>query len=800
MAPPRLHPLLLLLVWSATAASRRQHHGRQQYLDEFSGLGGGEGTPLLRRHDEEEAAPIDALSRERDATPMFMSHGGLGDRLEAERRDADLDFSHTRHSLDMDRGVPVEFTHEDSKFPEEGSGEAERQDSLVVDTNKGKVRGVTLTASTGKLVDAWLGIPYAQKPIGENRSIQVYTGRYRLTQVDDGRYTNFALSLPLSPGSLRFRHPRPVDRWDANGEIHNATKMPNSCVQIIDTVFGDFSGAEVWNPNTPLSEDCLYINVVVPKPRPKSAAVMVWIFGGGFYSGSATLDIYDHKILVSEENIILVSMQYRLASLGFLYFDSSEVPGNAGMFDQLMALQWIHDNIHNFGGNPNNVTLFGESAGAVAVSLHLLSPLSRNLFSQAVMQSGSPTVPWGIISREESVLRGLRLAEAVNCPHNKTEIHLVIECLRTKNATDLVYNEWGTLGICEFPFVPLIDGAFLDETPHKSLAAKNFKKTNILMGSNTEEGYYFILYYLTELFRKEENVYVTREEFLQGVRELNPYVNNVARQAIIFEYTDWLNPDDPIKNRDALDKMVGDYHFTCNVNEFAHRYAETGNNVYMYYFKYRSANNPWPSWTGVMHADEINYVFGEPLNPGMNYLPQEVELSRRMMKYWANFAKTGEESSLHGHKVESGFHGHREESGLHGHREESGLHGHKEESCSHGHKEESGLHGHRFLTPTFIQLPLKEDGGLGIIQRQQTSERRGAPEFGNLLTDLVASVILTTKWCTRQSIAMIAPLLREMPVSPSLEEENANSGTSSYISVVRIQLVTRGGNCAHLRL
>ena len=97
---------------------------------------------------------------------------------------------------------------------------------------------------------------------------------------------------------------------------------------------------------------------------------------GGFYSGSATLDVYDHKTLVSEEKVILVSMQYRVASLGFLYFGTPDVPGNAGLFDQVMALEWVRDNIAAFGGNPDNVTLFGESAGAVSVSMHLLSPLS----------------------------------------------------------------------------------------------------------------------------------------------------------------------------------------------------------------------------------------------------------------------------------------------------------------------------------------------------------------------------------------------------------------------------------------
>ncbi|XP_029672946.1 acetylcholinesterase-like [Formica exsecta] len=466
-------------------------------------------------------------------------------------------------------------------------------DPLVVRTRKGMARGKTLTATTGKEVDAWFVIPYAQKPLGP----------------------------------LRFRHPRPVERWSG---VLNATALPNSCVQILDTVFGDFSGATMWNPNTQLSEDCLYVNVVVPRPRPTNAAVMVWIFGGGFYSGSATLDVYDHKTLVSEENVIVVSMQYRVASLGFLYFGTSDVPGNAGLFDQMMALQWVRDNIAAFGGNPENVTLFGESAGAVSVSMHLLSPLSRHLFNQAIMQSGSPTTPWAIISREESIVRGIRLAEAVGCPHERDNLREVIDCLLTKDAEELVKNEWGTLGICEFPFVPVIDGAFLDETPQRSLVTSSFKKANILMGSNTEEGFYFIIYYLTELFRIDgtEDVKVTRDQFISAVSELNPYVNQIGRHAIIYEY--------------ALDKLVGDYQFTCNVNEFAGRYADTGNTVYMYYFKHRSVNNPWPRWTGVMHADEISYIFGEPLDPSKHFTNEEIHLSKRMMRYWANFAKSGD--------------------------------------------------------------------------------------------------------------------------------------------------------------
>jgi acetylcholinesterase len=363
-------------------------------------------------------------------------------------------------------------------------------------------------------VDVWYGIPFAQPPVG----------------------------------NLRFRHPRPIDRWEG---IKETTKWPNSCVQILDSLFPGFPGAEMWNANTPISEDCLYINVAVPKPHPTNSAVLVWIYGGGYYSGTSTLEVYDPRVLVSEENIIFVSFQYRVASLGFLYFESEDVPGNAGMFDQILALQWVKDNIARFGGNPNNVTIFGESAGGASVSLHMLSPLSSGLFSQAVMQSASATVPWGVITKEESITRGIRLAELMKCPHDRKDLRATIDCLRQKNATELVEREWDGIvfGVAEFPFVPIIDGAFLDETPQTSLNQKHFKKTNVMLGANKDEGHYFIMYYLTDLFKKEENVFVSREQFTTAVGELNLYVKQVGKEAIVYEYTDWLNPLNPLNNR-----------------------------------------------------------------------------------------------------------------------------------------------------------------------------------------------------------------------------------------------------------
>jgi len=481
---------------------------------------------------------------------------------------------------------------------------------LVVETTKGKVRGVSLpTVHDERSVSAWLGVPYAQPPIG----------------------------------NMRFRHPRPMDHWEG---VKDTVRNPNSCVQIKDTMWPGFEGSEAWNANTPLSEDCLYLNVVVPQPHPQNAAVLLWIYGGGYWGGTTTLDLYDLRTIVSEENIIAVGIQYRVASLGFLYFDTEDAPGNAGMFDQLMAMQWVKNNIAKFGGNPNNITLMGESAGACSVSLHLLSPLSRNLFSQAIMQSASATVPWGVITKEESLIRGLRLAELMNCPHDKRNLRASIDCLRKANSTEMVYNEWEgiTVGLTIGIFTPIIDGSFLDEKPSVSLKKKDFKKTNILMGANRDEGIFFILYYLADMFKKEEDVFINRQEFMRAITELNVYANPLQKKAIEFEYTNWLNPGDPIKNREQVDRFTGDWQFTCPVVEFGHRYAETGNNVYMYYFSQRASNSPWPLWTGAMHADEIAFVFGFPLNRSRGYDEAEIRLSKKMMTYWANFAKTGNPS------------------------------------------------------------------------------------------------------------------------------------------------------------
>jgi carboxylesterase type B len=622
------------------------------------------------------------------------------------------------------------------------SGSADRP---IVATKKGLVKGITQRIFTGKFVDAFLGIPFAQPPVGK----------------------------------YRFRHPQPINPW--HGEL-DASRMSNSCYQVNDTFFGaTFSGTSIWNANTPLDEDCLHLNIWTPfgvanttitppqnigynrgsqntGSNSSKRPVLVWIFGGGFYSGTPTLTLYEGGALASEEDIIVVSINYRVSALGFLYFGRPDAPGNAGLFDQLLALQWINDNIEQFGGDPARVTIFGESAGAVSIAFHLLSPLSRNLFSQAILQSGAATCPWGYMEARDIIANGLQLAASLNCPSNQSDLDAVIECLRKADPMALVSQEVGqTRSIINFPFVPVVDGSFLLESPLESLAKSNFKQAPILLGSNNDEGGSWLVYLpefshcpssisnngehqtsqisssmvateapqtkagiinpdlqdshknynypedemeSLDLIKSErqtasgiqrgvsvagkvesipvnspksenqtlqrsaanqkqqqlaylqneskpckpnENLSLTREDFLRVIREdINPYAEHpIGKKAIVFEYSNWNNPNDPVSNYDGLDKIVGDYYFTCHVNEFAQRYAQAGNPVFMYYFKQRSSLSPWPKWMGVIHADEINFVFGEPLNQSYNYTQKEIELSRRMMKYWANFAKYG---------------------------------------------------------------------------------------------------------------------------------------------------------------
>ncbi|XP_035692509.1 acetylcholinesterase-like [Branchiostoma floridae] len=410
----------------------------------------------------------------------------------------------------------------------------------VIETTTGKVRGKVLNLY-GRQVVAFLGIPYAEPPIGP----------------------------------LRFKPPQPAKNWTS---VFDAFKYGNSCYQIKDTLFPNFTGSEAWNANTPLSEDCLKINVWMPNPPPADKTVMVWIYGGGFWYGTASLDYYDGKTIAAIENVVVVSMNYRVGSLGFLALGHPDAPGNMGLMDQNLALQWVQ---------------------------------KRKAF-----------------------------ARAVECP-TTVPLAQTIECLRSKPADYIIANEWVTSDpIFRFPHVPVIDGTFITEDPKTSIRRGNFKKCSLLAGAVKDEGTFFLIYGAPGFSKQTESL-ISRSQFLEGVKMSVPETNSFGVDAIAFQYTDWLKENDGVSNRDALDDVVGDHNVICPLNDFAHAYASFGQAVYKYSFEQRASNLVWPKWMGTPHGYEIEFQFGLPLEPKRNYTRDEANFSRRMMRNWANFARTG---------------------------------------------------------------------------------------------------------------------------------------------------------------
>ncbi|KAK2178847.1 hypothetical protein NP493_527g05011 [Ridgeia piscesae] len=487
---------------------------------------------------------------------------------------------------------------------------------LEVSTRSGKLRGFRETVE-GRDVDVFLGVPYARPPVGP----------------------------------LRFRRPQMTSPWSTTLD---ATRHPPACYQQVDESFERFQGVEMWNPNTNMSEDCLYLNIWAPADKGPSAGgetkartVMVWIYGGSFSSGSANLDVYDGRILAATNDVVVVSMQYRMGALGFLYLDVPEAPGNMGLLDQLMALQWVYNNIRAFGGDSHAITLFGESSGAASVGLHLLSPLSRKLVRYAIMESSSALSPWAVDLPSVARARATSLADSLGCDaRDVTPATAIFECIARHDARTISATMWTIPDRSHIPtpFVPTVDRYFLRDHPSNVLRKQRFKKTPVLMGVNEHEGSYFLVYIFPDVVTLNASRRISRAEFVRSLPTLVPQsrADDVTAASVSFEYgVPYRHGGATVDYRDVMEGLLGDVAFICPVVDFADAFADAGLPVYVYRFTHRTSQNAWPAWMGAMHGYEIDHVFGCPLNVSLNYTRAEAELSRRLMTYWTNFAKFG---------------------------------------------------------------------------------------------------------------------------------------------------------------
>ncbi|CAI5767886.1 cholinesterase-like [Podarcis lilfordi] len=476
------------------------------------------------------------------------------------------------------------------------------EDDLVVVTSSGSVQGKHLSSGFGN-VTAFLGIPYAEPPVGK----------------------------------LRFQKPVPHQPWS---KVLEATNFSNSCPQIVISGTPD---AETWAANTPLSEDCLYLNVWVPHPRPsKPAAVLVWIYGGAYFIGTTSLVIYNAEFLAAAENVIVVSMNYRLGPLGFLSLPPA-VPGNMGLMDQQLAMSWVKQNAAAFGGDPTRITIFGVSAGGASVAFHLLSPGSQPLFHRAVLESGASVAAWAWLNPEEARRRSQKLAKEMGCAQE--EVPALVSCLQGKNASEFQTAQFLVVDptvVLNPPFAPTTDGEFLTDEPRKLLESKNFTAKSIVIGTTSDEGSIFVLY-ASAFLNTTKDCLLTREQLLKGLQITVRNATSDFIKAAAERYSQ-AEPEGPARYRSAMGKACSDYLFVCPVTDVATAVTEAGSPVYVYTFRHRSTGSVWPEWLGAIHGAEVPYVFGTlTLLKGTKekHTKAELELISRVMRYWAEFARSG---------------------------------------------------------------------------------------------------------------------------------------------------------------
>lgn len=451
---------------------------------------------------------------------------------------------------------------------------------------QGPLCGNVVSTSAGKDVNAYLGIPFAESTGGRNR----------------------------------WRPPVSKAPW--NGTL-KATRLGPSCPQV----------TKVMNPQ---SEDCLSVNVWTPAERAESPrAVMVFIYGGAFIYGSNADPRYDGAYTAAFGDVVVVTMNYRLGAFGFLAGvkdkkTGEEINGNFGILDQILALEWVRDNIAAFGGDPDKVTIYGESAGAMSVGLHLLSsPRSEPLFRAGIMESNPLGLPYKSLKQSRSIAK--EFASNLGCTADD------IECMRdalpevvldAQAQKDFI---WPALfhGIRDMlVWAPVIDGEVLTAQPIE--AALNGKLTKpVIIGTNANEALIFVEKAKSGLGWKTVSGFDYRltMDFIFRDRDL--------REKIYEKY-----PPVSGDNTALISKALTEYLFTCpSLDAASHAAGQT----WSYLFDHKPSFNIWAQFPScadaVCHSVELPFVFHTAENEGRSFTAGENELSNLMVGYWTGFAK-----------------------------------------------------------------------------------------------------------------------------------------------------------------
>ncbi|MGI9073679.1 MAG: carboxylesterase/lipase family protein [Bryobacteraceae bacterium] len=414
-------------------------------------------------------------------------------------------------------------------------------------------------------------------------------------------------------GSLRWRPPQPAPSWTG---VRKATEFGARCMQ--GRIYEDM----VFRDPGP-SEDCLYLNVWTPATSAEGRLpVMVWIYGGGFQAGSASEPRQDGENL-AKKGVVVVSLNYRLGIFGFFSHPelTKESPhyasGNYGLLDQVAALEWVHKNIAGFGGDPENVTIFGESAGSISVSAQMASPLSRGLLKQAIGQSGgvfmlTPRLP----SVSETQQTGDRFARSLGAS--------TLKALRAMPADELlngVLKDRSHL----YRFWPNVDGYFFPESPSAIYVAGKQAHVPLLAGWNADEQDYTGFLKKAQAIRENYAAKVRTEYGRHADEILKLYSGNSEKQV-----------------KECARDLASDQFIAYSTWKWLDMQVQTGKSpVYRYRFEQAPPTSTGEPNRGAYHSADIEYVFETLDWKHLPWTADDRKLSDMISSYWTNFAKTG---------------------------------------------------------------------------------------------------------------------------------------------------------------
>jgi para-nitrobenzyl esterase len=458
----------------------------------------------------------------------------------------------------------------------------------IVKTANGVLQGIQVSG-----ISMFKGVPFAQPPVGD----------------------------------LRWKEPLPVKNWEG---VRKADHFAARAMQL--PVFSDMQFR-----SDAVSEDCLYLNIWTPaKTGKEELPVLVYFYGGGFIAGDGSEFRYDGEFM-ARRGIVSVTVNYRLGIFGFMAHPelTKESPhhasGNYGLLDQTEALRWIHKNIASFGGDPDKITIAGESAGSFSVSAQVVSPLPRNLFAAAIGESGSLIGFKPLNSLKESEKLGLQFGDSLRA-HS-------IKDLRALPAQQIL-QATARPGARDFSID--VDGYFFPEQPLALYKAGNVSKVPLLVGWNSGEGSW------QWMFNQDKP---TKENFEKIVRKLYPD----RAEKLLKVYV--VRNDSDVER--VASEMAGDNFIAFSTWRWAELQAKTNSPVYRYYFTrarpgLRTEINKTPvqpenagGYQGASHSAEIEYALGNlSTNRVYDWQPDDYMVSDVMQNYFLNFIKTKNPNGL----------------------------------------------------------------------------------------------------------------------------------------------------------